>query len=80
MMPPKSKRKLELLESLQAARAAKLSRESGEGTTSVVRTDDVGDSSLSQLIAMHEDALDTDDETVDSCFDLDSSVRSNSDH
>ena len=31
MMPPKSKRKLELLESLQAARAAKLNRESGGG-------------------------------------------------
>ena len=79
MMPPKSKRKLELLESLQAARAVKLSRELGEGTTSAVRTD-VGDSSLSQLIEMHKDALDTDDETVDSSFDLDSSVRWDSDH
>ena len=46
----------------------------------MVRTDDVGDSSLSQLIAMHEDALDTDDETVDPSFDLNSSVRSDSDH
>ena len=46
----------------------------------MVRTDDVGDNSLSQLITMHEDSLDTDDETVDPSFDLDSSVRSNSDH
>ena len=52
----------------------------GEGTSSAVRTDDIGDSSLSQLIAMHEDALDTDDETVDPSFDLNSSMRSNSDH
>ena len=80
MMPPKSKSKLQLEEGLQAAKAAKLSRESGEGTSSAVRTDGVGDSSLSQLIAMHEDALDTGDETVDLSFDLDSSVRSDSDH
>ena len=45
-----------------------------------MRTDAAGDSSLSQLIAMHENALDTDDETVDLSFDLDSSVRSDSDH
>ena len=45
-----------------------------------MQTDDVGDSSLSQLIVMHEDALDTDDETINPSFDLDSSVRSNSDH
>ena len=78
VLPPKSKRKLQL-EDLQAAGAAKLSRESGEGTFSV-RTDDVGDSSLSQLTTMHSDALDTDDETVDSSFDLDSSMRPNSYH
>ena len=79
-MPPKSKSKLQLEEGLQAARAAKLSRESGKGTSSAVRTDDVSDSSLSQLIAMQKDALDTDDETVDPSFDLNSSVRSDSDH
>ena len=71
MMPSKSKRKLQLEEGLQAARAAKLSRESGKGTSSAVRTDNVSDGSLSQLITMHEDALDTDDETVDPSFDLD---------
>ena len=54
--------------------------ESRKGTSSAVGTDDVSDSSLSQLIAMHEDALDTDDETVDPSFDLNSSVRSDSDH
>ena len=52
----------------------------GAGTSSAVRNDDVCDSSLSQLIAMHEDALDTDDETVDPSFDLNSSVRLHSDH
>ena len=80
VMPPKSKSKLQLEEGLQATRAAKLSRESGEGTSSAVETDDVGNSSLSQLITMHEDALYTDNETVDPSFDLDSSVRSDSDH
>ena len=50
------------------------------GTFSAVRTDDVGDSSLSQLTTMHSDALDTDDETVDPSFDLDSSMRPNSYH
>ena len=79
MMPPKSKSKLQLEEGLLAARAAKLSRESGEGNSSTVRTDDVGDSSLSQLIAMHKDALDSDDETVDPSFDPNSGVRSDSD-
>ena len=79
-MPPKSKRKLQLEEGLQAARPAKLSRESGEGMSSAVRNDDVGVCFLSQLIAIHEDALDTDDETIDPSFYLDSSVRSNSDH
>ena len=78
-MPPKSKSKLQLEEGLLAARAAKLSRESGEGTSSTVRTDDVGDSSLSQLIAMHKDSLDTDDGIVDPSFDLNSSVRKDSD-
>ena len=79
MMPPKSKSKLQLEEGLQASRAAKLSRGEGEGTYSAVRTDDVGDSSLSQLITILEDALDTVDETVDPFFDLNSSVRSDSD-
>ena len=36
MMPPKSKSKLQLEEGLQAVRAAKLSRKSGEGTSSAV--------------------------------------------
>ena len=78
-MPLKSKSKLQLEEGLLAASAAKLSRGEEEGTSSTVRTDDVGDSSLSQLIAMHKDALDTDDETVDPSFDPNSSVRSDSD-
>ena len=51
----------------------------GEGTSSTVRTDDVCDSALSHLIVMHKDALCTDDETVDPSFDLNSSMRSDSD-
>ena len=70
VMPPKSKRKLQL-EGLQVTRAEKLSRESGEETFSALRTDDVADSSLSQLIVMHEDTLDTNDKTVDPAFKLD---------
>ena len=52
MMLPMSKRKLQLVEGLQAARAAKVSQASWEGTSNAVRTDDVGESSLSQLITM----------------------------
>ena len=35
---------------------------------------------MSAMAPFHEDALDTDDETVDPSFDLNSSVRSDSDH
>ena len=34
---------------------------------------------IAQLIAMHKDALDIDDETVDPSFDSNSNVRSDSD-
>ena len=64
----------------QATRAAKLSRESRAGISSVMRTDDVGNSSLSKLIAILENTLDTDDESIDPSFDLDSSVRLDGDH
>ena len=77
-MPPKSKRKL----NCERAREAKRKRNSGEGTSSSsvseVRIGD--DTSLSQLVAMPNDALDTDDEVVDPSFDLDSSVRCDTDH
>ena len=81
-MPPKSKRKLSLEKNCERAREAKRKRNSGEGTSSgtvsEVRIGD--DTSLSQLVAMPDDALDTDDEAVDPSFDLDSSVRSDTDH
>ena len=87
-MPPKNKRKLQIVESLERARESKRSRKSGEGSSSStvteVRSERVGadaeDITLAQLIVMPEDALDTDDETVDPSFDLDSSIKSDVDH
>ena len=87
-MPPKSKRKLQLRESLEKAREAKMKRSSGEGTSSSteseVRTGHgvaaIEEGSLAELATMSGDALDTDDEAVDPSFDLDSSARSDIDH
>ena len=81
-MPPKNKRKLQIVDSLERARESKRSRKSGEGSSSSTVTEvrserfgvDTEDVTLAQLIVMPEDALDTDDETVDPSFDLDSSM------
>ena len=73
---------------LEKAREVKSRRMSGEGTSSTaeieVQTerggtdDDTGE--LTGLLAMPGTALDTDDEAVDPTFDLDSSMKSDTDH
>lgn len=72
-MPPKSKRKQQMLKSLEAANEAKRRRaeEEEDGTID-------GDSA--QLLVLSDDALDTEDEEVDPTFDLDASLRSDVDH
>jgi len=83
-MPPKSKRKLQLQECLEKAREAKIRRESGEGTSggaeTEVRSEDRDESTFVGLATMSDDALDTEDETVDPTFDVDSSMKSDIDH
>ena len=83
-MPPKTKRRLQLEKSLEKAREKKRRQDSGEGSSCSVtetQTEVVSEAiSLTTLITMDKDALDTDDEAVDPSFDLDSSVRSDVDH
>ena len=90
-MPPKSARKRQLDLNLEKAREAKRSRESGEGTSSAaeieVRSERSGTNveqdqpdDLAGLLAITEDAADTDDEAVDPTFDLESSMKSDVNH
>ena len=60
----------------------KRSRKSEEGTSSgpVAEVCSDYDASLVHLVDTPEDALDTDTETVDPSFDLDTSVRSDTDY
>ena len=72
---------------MESAREEKRRRDSDEATSSgaltEVRTEcasaDIEDGTLAQLMSMPEDALDTDDETVDPTFDLDSSMTADVD-
>ena len=83
-MPPKTARKRQIESSLQKAREAKRLRESGEGTSQRAvaesdpqqqqHTDD-----LSGLLHTSDEALDTDDESIDPTFDLETSLRSDKD-
>ena len=87
-MPPKTAKKRQQELVLEKAREVKSRRMSGEGTSSTavieVQTerggtdDDTGE--LTGLLAMPGTALDTDDEAVDPTFDLDSSMKSDTDH
>ena len=83
-MPPKTKRRLQLETSLEKAREKKRRQDSGEvSSRSVTETQTEGVSeatSLTRLITINNDALDTDNEAVHLSFDLDSSVRSDVDH
>ena len=70
-MPPKSKRKRQLEDSLVKAREEKRKHESGEDDHSnvVENKADFGD-----------DALDTEDDSVDPSFDLNNSMKLDNDH
>ena len=81
-MPPKTKRQRQLGESLFKARNEKKC-ESGEGTSSDVENQPgVGDDirEISELAQMLDDALNTEDESIDPTFDLDSSIKVDYNH
>jgi len=90
-MPSKTARKRQLELSLEKAREEKRRRESGEGTSNAaeteVRTGCIGaniekgaSSDFTELLTMSEEALDTDNEDIDPSFDLDSSMKADTDH
>ena len=79
-MPPKSKRQRQLEDSLVKGREEKRKRESREGDShdAVNLVQDVTD--IVELVNMSDDALDTENESVDCSFDLDDSLISDHDH
>ena len=79
-MPPKSKRQRQLEDSLLKGREEIKRQKLDKGTSyeGQIEEDDVGE--LFELAQMSEEALDTEDETVDPSFDLDSSMKSDYDH
>ena len=81
-MPKHSKRKRSKQTNCEKARDLKRSRNSDEnsfsGPVSDVRSDE--ELSLTHLAFTLDDALDTDDETLDPSFDLDTRVRSDCEH
>ena len=87
-MPLKSRKRKHIEESLAKAREAKRRRELDEAATSSAEIEvrnersetDSREDDLSRLVTMSEDALDTEDEAGDPTFDLDSSMKSDTDH
>ena len=90
-MPPKTKRQRRLEESLEKARESKricqessgsaIITEHGAGSGTVEVRDQHGEpEGLADLLTQPEDALDTEDEVIDPTFDLDSSMKSDSEH
>ena len=70
-------------ENLLKARNEKRKRISGESGSSSMEPQQGSESEvmeLSGLLSMNEDAIDTEDESVDPSFDLDNSVRNDYDH
>lgn len=78
-MPPKSRRKRQLEEYLRQGREVKTARLTGE-SSSEGHVDGEDGLDLSVLLEMEGEALNTDDETLDPSFDLDSSLTSDQDH
>ena len=64
------------------ARETKVSRTSDVGTSGTTASAESTDeeTSLVQLAEMTEDAIDTDDEAVDPSFDMNESIKSDTDH
>lgn len=80
-MPPKTKRQWQLEKNLEKARDVKKSRSEGEGEAAIRTQAEVRESSgLANLLAMSDDALDTDDEETDPSFSLDASLKEDTDH
>ena len=84
MMPPKSRRQRQLESSLEIARDSKrrCQFEEGESSSSIsgvgsARNEPEG---LTDLLNLSHDALDTEDEETDPSFDLDSSIKLDSEH
>ena len=73
-MPPKSKKKQQMLKSLDAANEAKRRR------VSIAEEDETVDGASVQLLSLSDDALDMEDEEVDPTFDLDASLHYDVDH
>ena len=84
-MPLKKKRQKQLEQRLEKAREAKRIRTVDEGTSDSADTEvqsgaEPRESNLSGLLSMSDDALDTEDENADPCFDLDTSMKSYVEH
>lgn len=82
-MPPKTKKKRHVYASLEMARNAKIRRTTGaepSGSGEIETQGTAIQDDLSALITMSDEALDTEDETVDPTFNLDDSMKSDTDH
>ena len=82
-IPPKTKRKVQIQNILQEVREAKRKRECNESLSqeALIEVQSERDEhSLTELASMPEEALNTDIEGVDPSFDLDSSMKSETDH
>ena len=86
-MPPKSAKKRQIQASLQKAREYRRTRVSSDNSvtatpiTGASATEpSVEPSDMAEFLSMPESALDTDNEDIDPSFDLDASMKSDSDH
>ena len=83
-MPPKMKRQRQQELILEKAKQAKRPRPTEEEPSnsggSGLQTRSSGEDDLARLVTMPEDVLDTDDEDIDPSFDLDSSMKADTDH
>ena len=86
-MPPKSARKRQIQASLQKAREYRRTRVSSDNSVTATpitgasaAVPSVEQSDMAELLSMPESALDTDNEDIDPSFDLDASMKSDSDH
>ena len=83
-MPPKSTKKRQREGNLEKAREEKRRRSAGESSTEIAESgaasheDDVNHMADLLDVSIHE--LDTDNEDIDSSFDLDASMKSDSEH
>ena len=85
-MPPKTKKQKMLEDRVKKARSGRWKENYGENAYSFVEEndrldgDDLEVSGLSELLAMSDEALDTDDECKDPSFDINDSLASDLDY